>query len=127
MTQFARAALAAADLCRRDPSLSPRTAWERAMRAESSSPSVRDKHCPRGAFLGLCGAGLVAGIPAEAGFEPDTNGAYALAAVGELRREPALAADTVKLWWRVASVAHNSQMDVVTALWEAGLIADSSE
>lgn len=94
------------------------------------SDALQEKGCPRGAYLGLCEAGLVAGIPAGKYTRSRDNKRYALRAVELLVAEPSLAETEPKdLWERVMdgeSKAYNSQMDVVLALWHSGLIASTS-
>jgi hypothetical protein len=103
----------------------PVARWERAMETlYPSSPTARRKSCPRGAFLGLCEAGLVKGIPAGQYTASKDNKAYAVQAA-------ALLIEGTRSWsiselWRAATddptKTHNSQMDVVLALWKNGLI-----
>jgi hypothetical protein len=89
-----------------------------------TSPTSRKKGCPRGAFLGLCEEGMVKGIRAGKHTASKDNKLYAV-------RAAALLIEGDRKWsigelWRAASnapeKAHNSQMDVVMALWKNGLI-----
>lgn len=89
-----------------------------------TSPTSRKKGSPRGAFLGLCEEGLVKGIPAGRYAATADNKDYAVRAV-------ALLADETKNWstsalWRAVTndpeKKHNSQMDIVMALWKNNLI-----
>jgi hypothetical protein len=89
-----------------------------------TSPAARRKSCPRGAFLGLCEEGLVKGIPAGHYAASNDNKGYAV-------RAAALLAEGSQTWSRSAlwqavtdnpEKTHNSQMDVVLALWKNGLI-----
>jgi hypothetical protein len=124
MSGYGRASLTAAKSCRRNPELSPVDAWEAAVEKEFASASSRDKPCPRGAFLGLCEAGLVSGIPVKSYTASVLNKGYATAAVKILRKHPELAGNLSDLWRRVSQTEHNHQMDVVVTLWNAGFIAD---
>ena len=109
--------------------LTPADRWEDAVRKlYPTTPAGQKKSGPRGAFLGLCEAGLVKGIDGG-NTEPMTsqgnrNKAYAVKAVELLR---AGSHKTVsQLWMGVTDgdvVDHASQMDVVLALWKNGLIA----
>ena len=102
----------------------PKTRWDSAMeRLYPTSPASRKKGCPRGAFLGLCEEGLVKGIPAGTYTTSKDNKAYAVKAVA-LLTEGTHRATVTDLWRAVASAdkAHNSQMDVVLALWKNGLV-----
>lgn len=88
------------------------------------------KGCPRNAFIGLCEVGLVKGISKgtyvkKSGLEK--NKEYAVKAVEMLSNTPELAKDKRKLWNEVVEGVekkHNSQMDVVLALWNTELISN---
>jgi hypothetical protein len=87
------------------------------------SASLQEKGCPLDAFLGLCEEGLVSGVPAGTYTRSVKNKQHAVEAVGLLRFDPSLAANTSALWRRVAGdKKHNAQMDVVIGLWRAGVI-----
>lgn len=109
--------------------ISPLVRWERAMqKLYPSSVAARKKGCPRGAFLGLCEEGLVKGIPAGHYTASKDNKAYAIRAV-TLLAEGERTLSISALWRAVTSgseKAHNSQMDVVLALWKNGLIVRES-
>jgi hypothetical protein len=121
--RYGEAALMAA----RDSSvgISPARRWQSAMeKVYPTRVSAQKKGGPRGAFLGLCEEGLVKGIPAGQYTTPTDNKAYAVQAA-------ALLIEGTRKWsiselWRAVSddpeTAHNSQMDVVLALWKNGLI-----
>jgi hypothetical protein len=105
--------------------LDPPAAWRRAVNALFSSESSQQKLCPKEAFLGLCEAGLIEGVPADISAMAGKNKRYAVDAVTLLRRTPALAANRDALWIAVlrgAAKRHNGQMDVVMALWNEGII-----
>jgi hypothetical protein len=103
----------------------PDACWENAMeRLYPTSPTARKKGCPRGAFLGLCEEGLVKGIPAGRYTSSLDNKGYAVRAA-ELLREGKQSWSTSLLWRAVTDdpeKIHNSQMDVVMALWKNNLI-----
>lgn len=62
--KYGQAAVDAVESFRSALEKGPRGAWSRAVaRLFPKSPSSRDKGCPMYAFLGLCGEGLVRGIP----------------------------------------------------------------
>jgi len=89
-----------------------------------TSPTARKKGCPRGAYLGLCEEGMVKGIPPGHYTSPKDNKAYAVRAVA-LLAEGRQSWSTSALWHAVTNdpeKLHNSQMDVVMALWKNGLI-----
>jgi hypothetical protein len=106
-------------------STSPVARWEVAMeKLYPTSPTSRKKGCPRGAFLGLCEEGLVKGIPAGKYTASKENKAYAVQAA-TLLTEGGRKWSIGELWQEVSNdpeKAHNSQMDVVLALWNNGLI-----
>jgi hypothetical protein len=110
-------------------SISPVARWESAMqRLYPSSPTARRKSCPRGAFLGLCEEGLVEGIPAGRYTASKDNKDYAVRAAA-LLAEGKQSWSTSTLWRAVTNdpeKTHNSQMDVVMALWKNGLIVRKS-
>ena len=89
-----------------------------------TSSAARKKPCPRGAFLGLCEEGLVIGIPAGRYTRSLDDKSYAIRAVA-LLTEGKQHWSTTALWQAVTNGAektHNSQMDVVLALWNNDLI-----
>jgi len=127
MNAYGKAALAAAQDCERNHR-SPTSAWLDAVKKEfPKSVSSQEKCCPRGAFLGLCEAGLVRGIPRGDYIGGTLNAQYAVVAVTHLWEEPSLANDARKLWRSVTSGSkkHNCQMDVVIALWRECLLPRS--
>jgi hypothetical protein len=94
------------------------------------SLSSRKNGSPKGAFLGLCEAGLVKGIPVGSYTKSIHNQAkaYALRAFALLSSDPALAGDRKTLWQKVMDgkvKRHNGQMDVVLALWQHDLLQRS--
>jgi hypothetical protein len=129
MNAYGKAALAAAQDCGRNRR-SPTAAWSDAVKKEfPKSVSSQEKCCPRGAFLGLCKAGLVQGVPRGDYIGRTLNAQYAIDAVTHLWEEPSLSNDAQKLWRRVTSGSktHNCQMDVVIALWEECLLPHSKD
>lgn len=105
--------------------VSPAIGWQRAVeRTFPNSKSQQVKSCPRGAFLGLCEAGLIKGIPSGSYTRSQLNKQYAVRGVTLLRQRPELVDDALVLWRDIVGIekAHNGQMDVVLGLWTAGLI-----
>lgn len=125
MGKHGESAVIAARNCKRTSS-SPRSAWTLAVaQIFPDSESCRKKSCPRGAFLGLCEAGFVVGVPPGDYIGPNLNADYAIVALKLLRRDPSLATTASSLWRRVASsslMKHNQQMDVVLSLWHENLL-----
>jgi hypothetical protein len=109
---------------------SPRDAWERATSSTFGAGTASQcKGCPRDAFLGLCEEGLVKEIEPGNYTQSEKNKRYAVDAVAILRQRPLLGASPGLLWSEVLqgeSKKHNSQMDVVIALWRNGLIQRTS-
>jgi hypothetical protein len=105
--------------------INPVARWESAMeKLYPTSAAARKKACPRGAFLGLCEEGLVIGIPAGRYTTSKDDKAYAVRAVA-LLTEGTQHCSTSALWRAVtngAEKAHNSQMDIVLALWNNDFI-----
>jgi hypothetical protein len=105
--------------------ISPAARWEEAVqRLYPSSSTARRKSGPRGAYLGLCEEGLVKGIPAGHYTASKDNKDYAVRAAA-LLIEGKQSWSTSTLWRAVTNdpeKTHNSQMDVVLALWKNGLI-----
>lgn len=120
--RYGEAALIAA---RDSVETSPAKRWQSAMeRVYPTSVSAQKKGCPRGAFLGLCEEGLVKGIPAGNYTVSKDNKAYAVRAA-ELLIEGKQKWSISELWRAVTDdleKTHNSQMDIVLALWKNGLI-----
>ncbi len=125
MANYRDAAVLAVELISSGSCAEPAAAWSQATsKLFPSSASLRDKGCPKGAFLGLCNEGLVVGVESGNYSKSSKNGEYAIDAVRVLRKNKFLASQPDLLWKKVAGNAktQNHQMDVVIALWEAGLI-----
>ena len=105
---------------------SPQEAWDRATSdVFGGGSSSQKKGCPRNAFLGLCEEGLVRGFSKGPYTRSRKNKEYALRALALLRNRQNLANDAGELWRGVLNgqeKQHNSQMDVVIALWNNGLL-----
>lgn len=82
------------------------------------------KGCPRAAFLGLCEAGLVKGIPCGNYTKSKKNKEYAIEAVEILKENSADNLTSKELWSRIThnEKTHNSQMDIVYELFKRGYI-----
>ncbi|GLB51338.1 hypothetical protein NBRC110019_03770 [Neptunitalea chrysea] len=88
------------------------------------SISSQKKNCPKSAFLGLCEKGLVKGIPEGKYTRSIDNKAYAVKAIDILKSNTKTTYTPKELWeeLNLGDKRPNSQMDVVLALWENGLI-----
>ena len=126
--KYGEAALIAARMETYGKAITPAARWEQATaKLYPTSPSAQRKGGPRFAFLSLCEAGLVKGIPAGQYAPSNKNKAYALRAIALLNAGTHKTVTT--LWAEVTDgepVPHNSQMDVVLALWKNGLIVRSA-
>ena len=131
MTNYARAAILAVEICQESATPDPVAAWETAVARFIPKISGRLKSCPRCTFLGLCDAGLIKGIAAGAYLgRRNKNARYAVTAVELLRENPAVARDTVAMWRMVMAgeaKKANGQMEIVGALWSAGMIERRAE
>jgi hypothetical protein len=109
--------------------INPIARWQSAVeRLYPTSATARKKSGPRGAFLGLCEEGLVKGIPAGTYKASRDNKAYAIRAVA-LLTEGTQHWSTSALWRAVtdgAGKTHDSQTDIVLALWNNNLILGKS-
>ena len=108
---------------------SPARRWQSAMeKVYPTSPLARKKGSPRGAFLGLCEEGLVTDIPPGNYTTSKDDKVYAVRAA-ELLIAGTQTWSISQLWRAVTDdpeKAHNSQMDIVLALWKNGLIVRKS-
>jgi len=89
-----------------------------------NSPSSIKKSCPKDTFLGLCEEGLVKNIPQGNYTKSIKNKKYAINAVKILKENPSYSNNKNTLWKKVAgkNKTHNSQMDVVIALYKNNLL-----
>jgi hypothetical protein len=105
--------------------MNPVARWERALeKLYPTSPVARLKNSPRGAFLGLCEAGLIKGIPTGEYTASKDNKDYAVRAV-RLLMEGTQHWSRSALWQAVTKDAdkkESGQIDVVLALWNNDLI-----
>jgi hypothetical protein len=110
--------------------INPVTLWEKALEElYPTSPVARMKHSPRAAFLGLCEAGLVRGIPAGEYTESKDNKMYAVRAAALLTKGTQHWSKSA-LWQAVTDGSgkkENGQIDVVLALWHKDLIVGKPE
>ena len=127
MSKYGLAAVRATELYTTQVAATPWSAWAHAMSESGLSRSSQDKGCPRNAYLGLCEEGLVKGIPVGRYTQSVDNKQYAIKAVCALVARPELARSPRRLWKAVVlgEKTHNSQMDVVCALWLRGLLNTS--
>ena len=98
--------------------------WSKYIEENFDTKSSQEKGCPKNTFLGLCEEGLVKGIPKGNYTKSVLNKEYALKAVAILKQNSQTTFTPKELWEKLdlGDKRSNSQMDVVLALWEKGLI-----
>ena len=101
MNKYGQVAIVATELYRLGQVSSPSAAWELSVKEIfPDSESSREKGCPRGAYLGLCEAGLITGIPSGKYSRSEKNKSYALEAVELIRGNLSLLVD-IKFGFKV--------------------------
>jgi hypothetical protein len=122
MGQYGNVAVEAYQLCIKGTH--PVDAWFKACEKQSLTPSEQEKGCPKNTFLGLCEEGFVKGVAKGHYTKSVKNKAYGLKAVAWLFEHPNAEITPKKLWEEIGNSGkkHNQQMDVVIALWDAGLM-----
>jgi hypothetical protein len=125
MGQYGRTAVHATKRFLSGEAPSVRTAWDSAVTQHSDTPFSQAKGCPRDAFLGLCEAGLVKGVPPGNHGAPreNVNGRYAVEAYHLLKADPILASDKKALWKAIpdrTATHENGQLDVLLMMYAAG-------
>ena len=102
----------------------PIEAWEKAAKQLFDTQSSQEKNCPKSTFLGLCEEGLINGIPIGDYTSSKKNKDYATKAIYFLKNSSKTFVTPMALWndGLKKDIRHNSQMDVVIALWENQLI-----
>ena len=109
-------------------------AWNNAIVNYTKRQSTIDKGCPKHTFLDLCHAGFLVGIDSEKLIPIGENGRYAIEAIGILKANNGNPQNPMQLWKRLKSnikvnkkITHSSQMHIVLALWNAGVITTKSD
>ena len=121
--RYGEVAVGAVKLIHTNKVKDPAQAWCYVAGKIFSTASSREKNCPQSAFLGLCEEGLVKEVPAGKYTRSKKNKEYAIRAIEELRKTAGGMSST-DLWNKIGNkdIAHNSQMNVVLALWNANMI-----
>jgi hypothetical protein len=98
--------------------------WFQSAKEVFDTKSSQEKGCPKNTFLGLCEEGLVKGIPKGNYTKSVKNKEYAIRAVAILKQNTQTTFSPKELWEKLelGDKSSNSQMDVILALWEHGLI-----
>lgn len=98
--------------------------WDVAVRQlYPEKPYMQKKGAPKGAFLGLCEAGLIKGVALGPPTPANRNKEYAVKAAGLLKAGTHRSVSA--LWAEVSAeeeLEHGAQMDVVLALWKNGFV-----
>ena len=131
MSSYGEVAVEAANLAI-TAGVAPLEAWEAAAKRLLHTPDLRNKGCPKAAFLGLCAAGLIKDVDGgyHDGALESPNAQYAVAAIKVIRLSGGISGMEEKsLWVRALKIAkgkegtvHNQQMSVVLSLARANLI-----
>ena len=111
--KYAQSTAEAVELIEKKVESNPKNAWKVATENICcAGTSSQAKECPRDAFLGLCGEGLVKGVPDALYYRSKKNNAYAINAVELFKKESNLAYDVNNLRDKVSGGAkiHNCQM-----------------
>jgi hypothetical protein len=122
MSNYANASIIALNLATAKGGIPIVQAWAEACRLIfPGKPQAEAKKCPRGAFLGLCEAGLVRGIaPGEyLASRKSVNKDYAVRMVELIEQEPFAASDSLRLWLHAVGgvkKTENDQRKIVQAL-----------
>ena len=128
MNKYGQAAIKAVELIDSKHATNPGTAWDMAtIEIFGAGTSGQSKGCPRSTFLALCETGKVKGIESGVYTSARQNKKYAIKALELLFDDPSLSNDPKILWTRIQGKikkSHNSQMDVVLALWNKGFIVN---
>lgn len=99
--------------------------WSRSVKEVfPNSKSSQEKGCPKGTFLDLYEEGLVKGISKGNYTKSVKNKEYALKAIAILKQNRQTRFSPKELWEQLElrDKRSNSQMDVILAFWENGLI-----
>jgi hypothetical protein len=126
---YSTAAIKAARMVN-ETKISPIEAWKKAvLKVFYHSKSSQQKRCPQNTFLGLCEEGVIKGMSAGKYTRSDLNKKYGITAIKILARSKSNEFTPINLWKEVLKELnadlqkkHNSQMNVVLALWDEGLI-----
>lgn len=97
--------------------------WKEKCKENEFKEASIKKGCPRLAFIGLCENNLIKGIEIKNSDKESLNKNYAVEAVKVLKNDKKNY--TFKeLWEEIGNKdkKHNSQMNIVLALWEKGMI-----
>ena len=125
MGKYGEVAVKAVKLFIENSEYSPNDAWQIAAKEVfGNTISLIEKSRPRSAFLGLCGKGLVNGIPSGKYTRSEKNRTYATAGLEILQSNPNLSEK--EIWTRIfvgkPVKTYNHQIDVVIELFKQGYL-----
>lgn len=127
--QYGETAIMATE-CIRQTGACPKLAWGLAAREKCGTANSAAKGCPRSTYLALCQNGWVNGVPKGNYVARRENARYAVCAVRLLLAEDDSTStrNPTVLWDKIQEIenreiSYDSQMHVVLALWNAGMIA----
>lgn len=97
--------------------------WKEKCKENEFKEASIKKGCPRLAFIGLCEKNLIKDIEIKNSDKESLNKNYAVEAVKVLKNNKKNYTSK-ELWEEIGNKdkKHNSQMDIVLALWEKGMI-----
>lgn len=97
--------------------------WKEKCKKNEFREATIKKGCPRLAFIGLCENNLIKGIEIKNSDKESLNKNYAVEAVKVLKNNKKNYTSK-ELWEEIGNKdkKHNSQMNIVLALWEKGMI-----
>lgn len=129
MNKYGITAINAVELINKDSTITPIEAWNIATtKIFGKTTPAQQKSCPRITFLALCETGKIKGVQVGSYTNSNRNKIYALQAFELLKQNPSLSVDKKRLWHLIPDCSnkqHNSQMDVVTALWDSKQLVNS--
>lgn len=97
--------------------------WKEKCKENEFKEASIKKGCPRLAFIGLCENNLIKDIEVKNSNKDSLNKNYAVEAVKVLKNDKRNYTSK-ELWEEIGNKdkKHNSQMNIVLALWEKGMI-----
>lgn len=97
--------------------------WKEKCKENEFKQASIKKGCPRLTFIGLCENNLIKGIEIKNSDKESLNKNYAVEAVKVLKNNKKNYTPK-ELWKEIGNKdkKHNSQMDIILALWEKGMI-----
>jgi hypothetical protein len=125
MNKYGMAAIKAIQKINKHNDISPVEAWEQATYDIFGEGSAQKKGCPKATFLGICETGLVKGVEQGEYTNSKKNKAYAVKTLKYLQENRNVNINKKDIWNYVTgnnNISHNSQIDVVLALFQENLL-----